>query len=70
MSKRQLKKIILIKLIALATIIGAIAFTPRCGGDGGYLIFSVPVGLGVLFAKPTTLLGEDYLEESRKDKRL
>jgi len=44
-----MKKRILYRLLGLALTIFSIWFIPHSGGDGGYLVFSIPLGLWILF---------------------
>ena len=44
-----MKKRILWRLAGLGLLILSIWFIPHCGGDGGYLVFTIPIGLLALF---------------------
>jgi hypothetical protein len=44
-----MKKRILWRLAGLGLILVSIWFIPHCGGDGGYLFISIPIGATALF---------------------
>ena len=46
-----MKKRILIALAGVAMIVGSIALIPYCDGDGGYLFFTMPLGLLAIFGQ-------------------
>ena len=46
-----MKKRILIALAGVAMIAGSIVLVPYCDGDGGYLFFTVPLGLLMIFGQ-------------------
>lgn len=46
-----MKKRILIALGGIVVIVSSILFIPYCGGDGGYLLLSIPIGLVMIFGQ-------------------